>query len=54
LQVLYEGFGNPKYAACPLLVNMVMAKKTGVKTGEGFYTYTAGSKDLVVSERFKK
>jgi 3-hydroxybutyryl-CoA dehydrogenase len=54
LQVLYEGFGNPKYAACPLLVNMVAAKKMGVKTGEGFYMYTQGSKDLVVSERFRK
>ena len=52
LQVLYEGFANPKYAPCPLLVNMVTAKKWGVKTGEGFYTYTPGSKDLVVSERF--
>lgn len=53
LQVLHEGFGNPKYAPCPLLVNMVTAKKWGVKTGEGFYTYTAGSKELVVSERFR-
>jgi 3-hydroxybutyryl-CoA dehydrogenase len=54
LNVLYEGFGNQKYAPCPLLVNMVTAKKMGIKTGEGFYTYTAGSKDLVISERFKK
>jgi len=53
LNVLHDGFGNPKYAPCPLLVNMVTAKKLGVKTGEGFYTYTAGSKDLMVSERFK-
>jgi 3-hydroxybutyryl-CoA dehydrogenase len=53
LNVLYEGFGNPKYAPCPLLTNMVTAKKLGVKTGEGFYTYLAGSKDLVVSERFR-
>jgi 3-hydroxybutyryl-CoA dehydrogenase len=53
LNVLHEGFGNPKYAPCPLLVNMVTAKKLGVKTGEGFYTYTPGSKDLVVSLRFK-
>jgi 3-hydroxybutyryl-CoA dehydrogenase len=53
LQVLHEGFGNPKYAPCPLLVNMVTAKRLGVKAGEGFYTYTAGSKDLVVSEWFR-
>ncbi len=53
LQVLHDGFGNPKYAPCPLLVNMVTAKKLGVKAGEGFYTYTAGSKDLVVSPRFQ-
>jgi 3-hydroxybutyryl-CoA dehydrogenase len=54
LKVLHDGFGNPKYAPCPLLVNMVMAGKLGIKTSEGFYTYTAGSKDLVVSEGFKK
>ena len=53
LKVLQDGFGNPKYAPCPLLVNMVMAGKLGVKSGEGFYVYTAGSKELVVSERFK-
>ncbi|HEY0041253.1 MAG TPA: 3-hydroxybutyryl-CoA dehydrogenase [Flavisolibacter sp.] len=53
LNVLHDGFGNPKYAPCPLLVNMVTAKKLGIKSGEGFYTYTAGSKDLVVSSRFK-
>ena len=53
LNVLYEGFGNPKYAPCPLLVNMVTAGKLGVKSGEGFYTYTQGSKDLMVSARFK-
>ena len=54
LQVLLEGFGNPKYAPCPLLINMVMAGKLGVKSGEGFYLYQTGSKDLVVSERFKR
>src|SRR5690606_16535485 len=53
LHVLNDGFGNPKYAPCPLLINMVMAGKLGVKSGEGFYTYQPGSKDLVVSERFK-
>ena len=54
LNVLQEGFGNPKYAPCPLLVNMVTAGKLGVKRGEGFYTYSAGSKDLTVSDRFRK
>lgn len=53
LKVLHEGFGNPKYAPCPLLTNMVTAGYLGVKSGEGFYKYTQGSKDLVVSERFK-
>ena len=52
LNVLHQGFGNPKYAPCPLLVNMETAGYKGVKTGEGFYKYTAGSKDLVVSEMF--
>ncbi len=54
LRVLHDGFGNPKYAPCPLLINMVMAGKLGAKSGEGFYVYTAGSKDLVVSNSFKK
>jgi len=52
LNVLHDGFGNPKYAPCPLLTNMVTAGYLGVKSGEGFYKYEAGSKDLVVSERF--
>jgi 3-hydroxybutyryl-CoA dehydrogenase len=52
LTVLHNGFGNPKYAPCPLLTNMVVAGRYGVKSGEGFYTYKAGSKELVVSERF--
>ncbi|MDN3203680.1 3-hydroxyacyl-CoA dehydrogenase family protein [Algoriphagus sediminis] len=54
LRVLHEGFGNPKYAPCPLLVNMVEAGFKGAKTGEGFYAYTQGSKDLIVSSQFKK
>lgn len=53
LQVLHDGFGNPKYAPCPLLTNMVNADKKGVKSGEGFYTWTHGTKDLVVSTNFK-
>ncbi|OQP51844.1 3-hydroxybutyryl-CoA dehydrogenase [Niastella yeongjuensis] len=52
LNVLFEGFGNPKYAPCPLLTNMVTAGYLGVKSGEGFYKYEAGSKELVVSSRF--
>ncbi|MCB0555808.1 MAG: 3-hydroxybutyryl-CoA dehydrogenase [Phaeodactylibacter sp.] len=54
LNVLFEGFGNPKYAPCPLLVNMVTAGKLGAKSGEGFYTYQAGSKELVVSDAFRR
>jgi 3-hydroxybutyryl-CoA dehydrogenase len=54
LEVLNDGFGNPKYAPCPLLVNMVMAGKKGVKSGEGFYSWTHGTKDLVVASNFKK
>ena len=52
LRVLQDGFGNPKYAPCPLLVNMVAAGHLGAKSGEGFYKYTPGSKELVVSSRF--
>lgn len=54
LKVLHDGFGNPKYAPCPLLINMVTAGKLGAKSGEGFYTHTAGSKELTVSGIFKK
>ncbi len=54
LRVLHEGFGNPKYAPCPLLVQMVTAGKLGVKSGEGFYAYAAGSKELVVAPAFAK
>jgi 3-hydroxybutyryl-CoA dehydrogenase len=54
LKVLHEGFGNPKYAPCPLLVNMVTAGYLGKKSGEGFYDYSdANSKELIVSSRFK-
>jgi 3-hydroxybutyryl-CoA dehydrogenase len=53
LHVLHEGFGNPKYAPCPLLTNMVTAGYLGVKSGEGFYSYATGNKELVVSERFQ-
>jgi len=52
LNVLYNGFGNPKYAPCPLLVNMVTAGHKGIKSGVGFYKYTAGSKDLIVADKF--
>ena len=54
LRVLHEGLGNPKYAPCPLLANMVMAGRLGAKSGEGFYHYTSGAKELVVAERFRK
>jgi len=54
LNVLHTGFGNPKYAPCPLLVNMVTAGHLGAKSGSGFYKYTAGSKELVVAEKFGK
>jgi 3-hydroxybutyryl-CoA dehydrogenase len=54
LRVLHEGLGEAKYAPCPLLVQMVAAGKLGVKSGEGFYAYTAGSKDFVVAPAFNK
>lgn len=52
LKVLHNGFGNPKYAPCPLLVNMVNAGYLGVKSGEGFYKHESGSKEIAVSSRF--
>ena len=54
LRVLHDGFGNPKYAPCPLLVNMVTAGKKGIKSGEGFYAWTHGTKELIVSPNFIK
>ena len=53
MEVLHDGLGNPKYAPCPLLVNMVTAGRLGVKSGEGFYVHTKGSKELVVSSFFR-
>ena len=52
LEVMYDGFKNPKYAPCPLLVNMVTAGKLGVKTGEGFYDYSEGIKNRKISKEF--
>jgi len=52
LNVLYNGFGNPKYAPCPLLVNMVTAGKFGVKSGEGFYDYSKNRKAEKIAEQF--
>jgi 3-hydroxybutyryl-CoA dehydrogenase len=54
MSVLHEGFGTPKYEPCPLLVKMVADGNLGVKSGKGFYQYTAGSKDLVVADNFKR
>ncbi len=54
MNVLYDGFGNMKYAPCPLLANMVAAGNLGAKSGQGFYKYTASSRELVVAERFKR
>lgn len=52
LRVLHDGFGNPKYAPCSLLVNMVMAGNKGVKSGEGFYNYANGIKEATVAKKF--
>ena len=54
LNVLYTGFGNQKYAPCPLLVNMVTSGSKGVKSGSGFYDYSGGNKDLKVAAKFSK
>jgi 3-hydroxybutyryl-CoA dehydrogenase len=54
LNVLYNGFGNQKYAPCPLLVNMVAAGNTGIKSGSGFYKYIPGNKDLIVADKFRR
>jgi 3-hydroxybutyryl-CoA dehydrogenase len=54
MRVLHDGLGNPKYAPCPLLVNMVESGNLGAKTGSGFYTYDAASKEKRVSDYFRK
>jgi 3-hydroxybutyryl-CoA dehydrogenase len=54
LEVMHEGFGNPKYAPCPLLVNMVTAGKLGVKSGEGFYDYSEGPRNKKLSAQFSR
>lgn len=54
LEVLYDGFKNPKYAPCPLLVNMITAGKKGVKSGEGFYDYSASKKAETLAKQFRK
>lgn len=54
LNVLYDGFGNQKYAPCPLLVNMVTAGHLGIKSGSGFYSYGHGTKELIIADAFKK
>ncbi len=54
MRVLQDGFGNPKYAPCPLLVNMVTAGHLGVKSAKGFYDYSVGGKELILADRFKK
>jgi 3-hydroxybutyryl-CoA dehydrogenase len=54
LNVLHTGFGNQKYAPCPLLINMVTAGQKGIKSGSGFYKYIGGNKDLIVADKFRK
>jgi 3-hydroxybutyryl-CoA dehydrogenase len=54
LRVLQDGFGHPKYAPCPLLVNMVMSGNKGIKSGEGFYNYANGVKEAVVAAKFAR
>ena len=54
LNVLQQGFGNPKYAPCPLLVNMVTAGNLGIKSGQGFYDYSNGIKEPAISAKFRK
>ena len=54
LNVMYEGFKNPKYAPCPLLVNMVCAGKLGIKSGEGFYDYSESRKAEKIAKQFLK
>ncbi|MFT4535961.1 MAG: 3-hydroxybutyryl-CoA dehydrogenase [Saprospiraceae bacterium] len=54
MNVLYDGFGNPKYAPCPLLVNMVTAGELGRKSGGGFYDYSGGGKEWILSQKFRK
>jgi 3-hydroxybutyryl-CoA dehydrogenase len=54
MNVLHQGFGNPKYAPCPLLVNMVTAGNLGVKSGLGFYDYSNGMKDAPIAKKFIK
>ncbi|MBF45847.1 MAG: 3-hydroxybutyryl-CoA dehydrogenase [Flavobacteriales bacterium] len=54
LEVMYDGFGNPKYSPCPLLVNMVTAGKLGVKSGEGFYDYSEGPRNKKLSAQFSR